>query len=88
MSLIFRYKRVDRPDKTTVKLPSVPITLIGKETFDTIALVDSGADTCVMPKVIAEILGLDLSGEIAPIFGLGGETKCVEAFVTILIGKK
>ena len=87
MSLIFRYKRVNRPDNTTVKLPCVPITLCGKEIFDTIALLDSGADTCVMPKSIAEILGLELSDEVAPIFGLGGKTKSAETFAKILIGK-
>ncbi len=44
MTIYFRYKSVKRPDGTKVKTPSIPISLSGKEKFDTIALLDSGAD--------------------------------------------
>jgi hypothetical protein len=40
MAITFRYKTVKRPDGSTVKTPSIPVTLKGREQFDTIALVD------------------------------------------------
>jgi len=58
MTITFRYKSVTRPAGSTVKTPSIPIILSGKETFETIGLLDSGADLSAMPKSIAELLGI------------------------------
>ena len=44
MTISFKYKTIKRPDGTLVKTPSIPIALIGKESFDTVALLDSGAE--------------------------------------------
>ena len=87
MTLSFRYKTVKRPDGTNVKTPSIPILLNGKERFETIALIDSGADISAMPKDVAEILGLDLSGERTPAFGIGGKVDSIQTTVTITIEK-
>ena len=87
MAIIFKYKSVKRPDGTLVKTPSIPVVLQGKTTFKTIALLDSGADISAMPKEVAEILGLDLSGERSPAFGIGGETEAVETTVSARITK-
>lgn len=87
MTISFRYKSVKRPDGTLVKTPSIPITLIGKESFDTIALLDSGADISAIPKSIAELLGLDISGDMHFAYGIGGKVKSVESSVKILIQK-
>jgi len=87
MTLSFRYKTVKRPDGTNVKTPSVPILLNGKEKFETIALIDSGADISAMPKDVAEILGLDLNGERTPAFGIGGKVDSIQTTVTITIEK-
>ena len=86
--MIFRYKSVKRPDGTLVKIPSIPISLLGKENFDTIALVDSGADISAMPKEMAEVLGLKLDGEISYAYGIGGKAKCIETRVMIIIEQK
>ncbi|MBI2652411.1 hypothetical protein HYX00_03000 [Candidatus Woesearchaeota archaeon] len=75
MTISFRYKTVKRPDGTHVKTPSIPITLIGKESFDTIALLDSGADISAMPQSIAELLGLNLEGKFTFAYGIGGKAK-------------
>ncbi|MBU0536455.1 MAG: retroviral-like aspartic protease family protein [Nanoarchaeota archaeon] len=66
MTITFRYKTVKRPDGTEVKTPSIPILLSEKENFETTALLDSGADISAMPKDLADILGLDLSGKRTP----------------------
>ena len=63
MTLSFSYKSVKRPDGTEVKTPSIPVVFSGKEKFETLALLDSGADISAMSEDVAEILGLDLNGE-------------------------
>ena len=87
MTISFRYKTVKRPDGTFVKTPSIPITLIGKENFDTIALLDSGADISAVPKSIAELLGLDLKGQIDYAYGIGGKVKSIETSISISVQK-
>jgi len=86
--MIFKYKSVPRPNGTLVKTPSIPITFVGKENFDTIALLDSGADISAMPKEMAEILGLkiDWKGDYA--YGIGGKVKCVQITVTVIVEQK
>ena len=87
MTISFNYKTVKRPDGTYVKTPSIPILLTGKEVFETVALLDSGADISAMPKDVAEILGLDLSGKITPAYGIGGSVDSVQTKVSIIIEK-
>jgi len=87
MTITFRYKSIKRPDGTLVKTPSIPLTLMGKESFDTIGLLDSGADISAIPREVAEILGLKLTGKITPAYGIGGKVRSVETKVAILIQK-
>ena len=87
MTLSFHYKIVKRPDGTTVKTPSIPISIKGKDSFDTIALVDSGADISAIPKDIADILGLDIDGKISPAFGIGGKTEAIDSMMDIVLEK-
>ena len=88
MTITFRYKNVKRPDGTIVKTPSIPITLIGEETFDTIGLLDSGADISAIPKSIAELLGLNLEGNITFAYGIGGKVKSIESTMKVLVQKR
>lgn len=87
MTITFRYKTVERPDGTKVKTPSIPILLKGKETFSTVALLDSGADISAIPLAIAEILGLDLNKEKSSAFGIGGKVDSVETSIELIIEK-
>ena len=87
MTITFKYKTVKRPDGTNIKTPSIPILLNGFEKFETIALVDSGADISVMPKAIAELIGLNISGEITSAYGIGGKVDSVETKANITIEK-
>lgn len=77
MTLTFRYKTVKRPDGTEVKTPSIPIILSGKEKIETLGLLDSGADISAIPKDLAEVLGLDLSGKPTTAFGIGGKVDAL-----------
>ncbi|MBR9699073.1 hypothetical protein GOV09_01290 [Candidatus Woesearchaeota archaeon] len=87
MTISFKYKAVSRPDGTQVKTPSIPVTLRGKEIFETIALVDSGADISAISQDLAEILGIRLSGAKSPAFGIGGKVDSVETNMGISIQK-
>jgi hypothetical protein len=87
MTISFNYKTVKRPDGTEVKTPSIPILLNGSERFETVALLDSGADISAIPRGVAEILGLDLSGEKTPAFGIGGKVDSVESTVNLTVEK-
>lgn len=87
MTITFKYKAVKRPDGTPVKTPSIPILLKWKEQFETIALVDSGADVSAMPQAVAEILQCDLDGKIMPAYGIGGKVDSVQTKVDISIEK-
>jgi len=64
MTYTFKYVTVGRPGLPPAKVPHLAITMHGPkgQVFNTAALVDSGADTCAMPRSVAEILGLDLEG--------------------------
>ncbi|MBI2208119.1 aspartyl protease family protein [Candidatus Woesearchaeota archaeon] len=70
-----------------MKTPSIPVVFKGKETFETIALLDSGADISAMPSSVAEILGLDLKGKRTPAYGIGGKVDSVEVSVNVLVEK-
>lgn len=87
MAMSFKYKKVERPKPLLpLHTPSIPATLAGKgETLDVVALVDSGADITALPKGIAEILGLDLSGEREDVIGIGGKVPAVNSTCNIII---
>lgn len=87
MTISFRYKNIKRPNGTLVKTPSIPVTLAGKESFETVALIDSGADVSAIPKSIAELLGLNLESKITSAYGIGGKVNSVESSARILIQK-
>lgn len=88
MALSFRYKGVKRPDGSLVKAPMIPLTIFGKESIDTIGILDSGADISAMSRDMAELIGLDISKETDFAFGIGGKVKSVETTMNILIEQK
>jgi hypothetical protein len=87
MTLIFRYKTVQRPDKTEVKIPAIPITLLGKNNFEALALIDSGADISVIPESIAELIELPLPDLKTTAYGIGGEVDAKETTIELRITK-
>ena len=87
MTITFRYKSVRRPDGSLVKSPSIPVVLDLKEKFETLALLDSGADISAIPKNIAEILGINLNKEKTFSYGLGGKVETIKTFVNLTLEK-
>ena len=77
MSIIFRYVHVPRPDGTLRHAPFIPVHLTNKfeRSMEVVALLDSGADNTVVPKDLAEVLGLKESKEETDTGGIGGTVK-------------
>ena len=86
MTIVFKYKKIDRPKPLPSSFsPMIPITLKHKsKTLDVLGLLDSGADTTALPKEIAEILDIDLSGEREPVVGIG-DAEAITSKVEIVI---
>ena len=77
MAIIFRYVRVPRPDGTLRKAPFIPIHVTNKfgKPMKIVALLDSGADDAVIPKDLADILGLKEGKVDVETGGIGGKVK-------------
>jgi hypothetical protein len=60
------------PNKPPARPPYIPIRILHNNKFqDLMCLVDSGADLCLFPSKIGEILGIDVhSGRIEEIGGI------------------
>ncbi|MCX6750700.1 MAG: retropepsin-like aspartic protease [Candidatus Pacearchaeota archaeon] len=78
----FKYKAIKRPDGTFSRCPVIPISL---DKFDTIALIDSGADISAMFKEMAESLDLNMEGEQDVAFGVGGKVKSLNSTISFSI---
>jgi len=87
MSITFRYVHLRRPDNSLQKAPWIPIYLHEKEgkLVRWFALVDSGADTSVMPKEVAQLLGLEETDSEIETGGIGGKTKVKESKLTFTV---
>ncbi|MBU1134931.1 MAG: hypothetical protein KKG13_00250 [Nanoarchaeota archaeon] len=90
MSMTFKYKRIDRPEPLPPTIsPMIPVTFKGsKGMIDAVCLLDSGADVSTIPRGLAEIIGLDLSGEKEEIQGIGGSIEAIVSRVLIIIQRK
>jgi len=78
---------VKRPNGTEARTPSIPVAIKGTESIDVVGLLDSGADISAIPKSIAEIIGLDLSGKRSNADGIGGKVEAIDSKVYINIKK-
>jgi len=85
--MIFKYKEIDRPNGKKVLCPAIPVTLIGKETFDTTCILDSGADVSAISKEMAEVLGLDINSKTETIYGVGGPIEAIKSQMIAIIEK-
>ncbi|GCC11299.1 hypothetical protein IPdc08_01350 [archaeon] len=91
MAITFKYKRIERKEEeghnsVYVYTPSIPVTLVnGGEAIDVVALIDSGADHCIIPRGLAELLDLDLSKAPEDTKGIGGSVQAVPTFMNIVV---
>lgn len=85
MTLNFKYSRIPDSDGIISLIPQVPITLVGKEVIVAMAILDSGADTCVISKNMADKLGLSfiVSKEFSR--GIGGRVDSAGSKMILVI---
>ncbi|MFH1400291.1 MAG: retropepsin-like aspartic protease [Nanoarchaeota archaeon] len=87
MKFDFPYKRVKYANGTLAYQPSIPLTFLTKDcAFDTIGLLDSGANISAIPRDVAEVLGLHLTPQDSLSFGIGGKVRSAETKITMRIG--
>ncbi len=85
MALVYHYKILPGKKGAKIKTPSIPVCFPGNSLLkmNVIALVDSGADCSVIPRGLAEVLNLDLTGTKQDSFGFCGKIECIESSVRI-----
>ncbi len=78
MTLIFRYKLFKPTGGQERKRPLLPVTFTnGDQSFETVGLLDSGADFVTMSREMAEALGIDLDGKKGECSTPSGTAACV-----------
>ncbi len=90
MVLFFNYHKLPNKKGVDIRTPTIPITLKGRAKINikVYALIDSGADISIIPKALAEVLDLDLSGETHISYGVGGEIKVKDSKMRVTLEKK
>lgn len=87
MAFSLRYKPVKLKSGRVMYRPMIPLTFEGQEKIDIFAILDSGSDISIIPKDIADVLGIKSYGE-NEIFGLAGNSiKSREGKAKISFGK-
>lgn len=87
MSFSFKYKPIRLKGGKTIYRPLIPLTIEAKEKLDVIGVLDSGSDMTIIPKEIAEIIGVDYSNE-NEVSGITGESvKTKQGKLWIRFGK-
>jgi hypothetical protein len=68
--------------------PKIPVTIsYSGNRIETYGFIDSGSDITILPKEIAKVLGIELTGRQAEIGGIGGGLlKVVIEFVNLDVG--
>jgi hypothetical protein len=90
MTISFNYNKLPNKKGSDIKTPTIPVLLKGKSSFrmKVYALIDSGADVSVIPKGLAELLGIEMPKETTSSFGIGGEIKTKNSKMEVSIKKK
>lgn len=82
MTLVFNYEKANNAEKA----PFIPVHVSGKDGRVMIvrALIDSGADNIVVPKILADVLGIE-GKESSKSEGVGGAVEVVKSRITATI---
>ena len=86
MALTYHYRILPGKKGAPIKTPSIPVCFKGNSllSLNVVALVDSGADCSIIPKGLAEVLNLNLSGQTQDSYGIAGSIKCIQSSVKIV----
>jgi hypothetical protein len=89
MVLVYKFKKEKLDDGMYVSRPRILVRLgTSKNSIDVPALMDSGSDITVIPRGIAEYIGLKFGGKKTKLYGYNEATDGEESLVDItFIGK-
>ncbi|MBI5225508.1 retroviral-like aspartic protease family protein [Candidatus Micrarchaeota archaeon] len=86
MRFTFKYRKANDKSGNKILRPEIEVKLAnGSKSQKAVALLDSGADTCFIPRVLAERLGLGLDGKPTITKGVGGKIGVFESTINIEI---
>lgn len=90
MAFSFKYKQSSFPDGTTVSVPKIPVSLVGEaRVLKTMCLLDSGATETMVPKEIADLLGLEMKkSNKTTVTAVGGKTEAWQSKIKIIVEEK
>ncbi|MEK6832407.1 MAG: hypothetical protein AABY32_00015, partial [Nanoarchaeota archaeon] len=87
MSFHFKYKPAILKSGSKIYRPMIPLRIKAKESFDALAILDSGSDITIIPKEIAEVIRVDYKNDNS-ISGISGfPIRAKEGKVNIEFGK-
>lgn len=87
MVFSFKYKSIKLKSGEIIHRPMIPISINGKERLDIIGILDSGSDMTILPKEIAEVVGIDYQKD-NEISGISGNIlKAKQGKINIIFGK-
>jgi hypothetical protein len=90
MTLSYFFTRIETPLGVILR-PLMPVTLkhSTSDSLDTLMLIDSGADLSMIPKSMAQSIGIDLSSCPTGVTGgVGGATDVVMSEATLSFGQR
>jgi len=87
MTFSFKYKATKLKSGELIHRPLIPITISGKVKLDIMGILDTGSDMTIIPKEIAEIIGIEYTkdNEVSGISGV--RVKAREGKINIVFGK-
>ncbi|MFH1199539.1 MAG: aspartyl protease family protein [Candidatus Micrarchaeota archaeon] len=84
MRFSFKFKKAVGKRGNRVLRPEIDVRLLnGSNSQKVVALLDSGADTCFIPRSIAERLGFKLDGTPSVSKGIGGSIPVFDSQISI-----
>jgi predicted aspartyl protease len=88
MTLVFKYAERNESGRTW-KAPFIPVYVRDKNGNNMIvqALIDSGADGVIIPKIMAEFFGLE-EGAISKSQGIGGVVTVKKSRITLTVNNE
>ncbi|MEK6843457.1 MAG: retropepsin-like aspartic protease [Candidatus Micrarchaeota archaeon] len=86
MRFAFKYRKAIDKKGNRILRPEIEIKLVnGAKSQKAVALLDSGADTCYIPRALAERLGFELKGKPTITKGVGGNIEVFDSTINIEI---
>lgn len=84
MRFSFKYKKAIDKHGNKVLRPEIEVRLInGANSQKVVALLDSGADTCFIPRSLADLLGFKFFEEPSASKGIGGSIQVFDSSIDL-----